>query len=99
MMKSERILKRLRQFPFYVELELDDSSHLIPVLFSGTVRLFLQNNLVRASIIVNESFSYTIPNDLNVNYEEVESIFKEHLWSGPQSIQGFVEQYQLVEVF
>lgn len=99
MMKRERILKRLRQFPFYIELELDDSSHLIPVLFSGTVRLFLQNDLVRASIIVCDKLSYTMPNDVNVNYEEVESLLKEHLWDGPESIQGFIEQYQILEVF
>jgi hypothetical protein len=98
-MESEKILKRLRQFPFYVEVELEDFTYLLPVLFSGTVRLFLQNNLVRAAIIVCDKLSYTMPSSINVNYEEVESIFKEHLWSGPESIQGFITQYQLVEVF
>ena len=98
-MQTERILKILRQFPFYVELELDDSSHLILVLFSGTVRLFLQNDLVRASIIVCDKLSYTMPNDVNVNYEDIESLLKEHLWEGPESIQGFIEQYQILEVF
>lgn len=93
------ILKRLRQFPFHMEVELEDFSCLLPVLFSGTVRLFPENGLVRAAVIIKDSLSYTLSEDLNLNYEEVESIFKEHLWEGPESIQGFVEQYQIVEVF
>ena len=98
-MKTERILKRLRQFIFYIEFELDDSSYLIPVLFTGTVRLFSENNLVRASIIVCDKLSYTIPNDVSLNPEGVELLLKEHLWSGPESIQDFVKQYHLVEEF
>lgn len=99
MMKSEMILKRLRQFPFHLEVELEDSTCLLPVLFSGTVRLFPENGLVKAAIIIKDSLSYTMSNNVNLNYEEVESLLKEHLWDGPESIQGFIEHYQLVEVF
>ena len=96
-MKNERTLKRLRQFIFYIEHELDDSSHLIPVLFSGTVRLFLQNRLVKTAIIVCDKLSYTKPNDVNVNYEEIESLLKNIFGKATESIQGFIEQYQILE--
>jgi len=33
-------LQRLSQFPFYLECKFEDSSLLITVLFSGTIRLF-----------------------------------------------------------
>jgi len=92
-------LQRLFQFPFYLEWELEDSSLLITVLFSGTIRLFEDSDRVRAAIIFLDSFSYSSFSSDLLNKENVLSIFKEHLWAGPQSIQYFRQFHEEVEVF
>ena len=92
-------LQRLSQFPFYLEWELEDSSLLITVLFSGTIRLFEDSDRVRAAIIFLDSFSYSSVSSDLLNKENVLSIFKEHLWAGPQSIQYFRQFHEELEVF
>ena len=92
-------LQRLSQFPFYLEWELEDSSLLITVLFSGTIRLFEDSDRVRAAIIFLDSFSYSSVSSDLLNKENVLSIFKEHLWAGPQSIQTFRQFHEELEVF
>jgi len=92
-------LQRLSQFPFYLEWELEDSSLLITVLFSGTIRLFEDPDRVRAAIIFLDSFSYSSVSSDLLNKENLLSIFKEHLWAGPQSIQQFRQFHDELEVF